>query len=235
MRGLDKGTAKLSCTGECCFDLSLELRAPHARVAALLGPSAACDGDLRLGFADFPPFRRVVLMVYFSGLLERPGLSDTGGILGECECACDSGSGLGGSNAVPDPFPLTIVLSDIGLGGIEGRWGNVGRDNCAYETAGIVPSPIDPLPMFSVALEGFDVSPRSRADEGVGWSCRDTLSASKRSILSLHCNSNSFTASWRAFSVSVWMYCPAPIDVALCSYITCRAFRQCRIASTSSP
>jgi hypothetical protein len=121
MRGLGKGTVKLSCTGECCFDLSLELRAPHARVAALLGPSAACDGDLRLDLAGFPPFRNVVLMVYFSGLLERAGFSETGGVLEECECACDNGSGLGGSNAALDPFPPTIVFSDVGLGGNEGR------------------------------------------------------------------------------------------------------------------
>lgn len=70
----------------CLVCLSRELRALHARLAALLGPSAAGRGDLRLVPDDLSPGledRRVVLMVCFSGLAERRPLSDFDGGLGD--------------------------------------------------------------------------------------------------------------------------------------------------------
>ena len=120
--GVDAG--EVSCSSWDCT-VSRDPRLLQARVAALLEPSAARVGDLRLVFVGLVPLvaRRVVLIVYFSGLRERADLSDLdlsglGGRLGEG----DMDSGLKGSRLrLPPRPPLTTAFSDDVRAGKEGR------------------------------------------------------------------------------------------------------------------
>lgn len=87
---------------------------------------------------------------------------------------------------------LDAAASDVargGNGGLEDLGdGRAGRESCEYVTAGMVPSPIEPLgvppacedswPLINFPFVGFE--------EDEAASCRDTRRASNRSILSLH-------------------------------------------------
>lgn len=193
---------------------SRDVSADQASVAALLGPSEAGFGDFRellvdlsLGFPD----RRVVLIVYLSGLGDRI-VAELSDVFPFDETFCTGAKRL----VLESPFLLlmlpTTATSEDGRGGIGGLrftgfWGTVGRDSSEYVTAGIVPCPISPLKLgpesgVSTNLESLSL------DVGAGtgtvvFSSLDTRNASSKSMRSLHCNSNSFRASISAFSVSV--------------------------------
>lgn len=111
--------------------------------------------------------------------------------------------------------PTTANSEDV-LVESEGRCGRAGRDNSGYVIAGIVPPPIQPLLLLllllvldvcrvwaSVALlYSVLASPTGVLGLYVASSWRETLSASSRSILSLHCNSSFLRLSINALSVS---------------------------------
>jgi hypothetical protein len=180
----------------------------------LLGPSAAGFEDFRellgglsLGFPD----RRVVLMVYLSGLGDRAA-EELSGFFPFDETFCTGGRRL----VLESPFLLVLPATEAsedgrgGIGGLRfaGFWGTAGRDSSEYVTAGIVPCPIDPLKLgpesgVSMVLVSFPELGVSAGGGTMTFSCRDTRKASSKSMRSLHCSSNSFRASISAFSVSV--------------------------------
>ncbi len=131
--------------------LVLELRVPHARVAALLapGPLSHLEGVVRvdLGSLSGLPDRSVVRIVRLSGLddLGPPfagGKELYGGRDGGCEE--DEASNWSRIWSIDERRPTT-TRSDELLEGREGRCGRGGLDSSGYVMAGIVPSPIHPL------------------------------------------------------------------------------------------
>lgn len=202
MRELGLAVAGVDSDWVPLANLSLELSALHAKVAALLDPSASGFAGFR-GLVDFSPSlpeRKVVLMVCFSGLGVRKvlfGLGGRAGPPGDADRESD-GNAMFGSRCVLGPS--TIASSDDVRRGCDGRCGRVGRDSSEYCMAVIVPCPREPLP--SGILGRFVNLPASGCGVVVS-SCREILRASRRSIRSLHCNSNCFSASCKAFSVSV--------------------------------
>ena len=99
------------------------------------------------------PERKVVLKVCLSGLGERSVLTDSVDTLGDCDVGFLSG-------ATP---ALEFLAQPLGLDGSAcpgeegeraggaGLLGSVGRDSSEYVTAGMVPCPIDPLELCTLA------------------------------------------------------------------------------------
>lgn len=106
---------------------------------------------------------------------------------------------------------LGAGASDVARGGRGGLKdlgdGRAGRESCEYVTAGMVPSPIEPLEVPPACEDSWPLMnfPFVEFEQDDAASCRDTRRASSRSILSLHWSSNSLRASIKALSVSVFV------------------------------
>jgi len=103
-----------------------------------------------------------------------------------------------------------IVFSEDALSGREGRCGKGGGlDRSVYDNAGIVPSPSHPRSavddVAAEPLSQFDCIPEESSEVAAGnvlSLCRDNLSASSKSMRSLHWTSSCLILSTNARSVS---------------------------------
>lgn len=164
---------------------SLDPRALHASVAALLGPSAAGRADFREGADAFSPNledRRVVRIVCFSGLGDRYVRSALGGTL--------RAGGLEFDRVYDVASPVCDLSPDCGVSdtvriGNGGRGETAGRDRSEYVTDGIVPLPIEPFVVMGEA-KGLGVLDGLPPVSELVSSSLEAFRASKRSSLSLH-------------------------------------------------